>query len=627
MPDLRFIAKPTDAVDLIQAGADLTIVQADDAHPGELYFFHLDQAGFVRRYSDFVSPLCMLGEIYLLGPFLDRLAEDGVEVRFLENAREIVERWQGWTEPKVVEGMGGEGFALHPFQQFGLRKADSAKRPRRKVDGFFFNYGTGTGKSIVGSAGIHDHLVHGDYDLAVFFTLRKLKINMARTVDALTGVSAVVVDGSKARRNKIYAEIAEGERRERVLVLNYEKCRFDYQAIEHLIAGKRVLWVCDEVQKVLRGDNDRNSYRKAFDRLVKTPEHSTVWPMSASIVKASPLRYHDVFDFMMPGHNPLGTRESFVDRYCEKVSTYFIKPGVTGKDYDWDTRALTEVRHLVSDYTMAVRKTDPGVREFFKGMQTIIVPVQLSKEEEQLRDAIKADAAEHEDDEDFTITSHYSCLRYMCNTSNALRYSTSPVAARLVDEHPELIGVPSTKFEMIVDKVAEIRDQGDQVVIFTQWTYLTLFWLAKEFAERGIEYVTHYGTGMTDKQAQVAQDRFKADPSITVFLSSDAGAYGLNFQNARYVINVESPYDPDILTQRNDRIDRIDSHLDGLTSYVYVCDDTVEEKIWAKNQKRREISASTQGTIETLSRYAADAEGSEEDLAREAVFGYRVRAR
>lgn len=327
-----------------------------------------------------------------------------------------------------------------------------------------------------------------------------------------------------------------------------------------------------------------------------------VWSMSASIVKSNPLRYHDVYEFQS-NKNPLGTRTDFVERYCDNVETYTLRNGVKLKKYHWNVHELVEVRHRVSIQTMAVRKTDPGVREFFKGMTTQAVYVQQSPEEKKLAGIIKEWAQEDKDGE---VAQYYNCLRYIANTPEALRYSESAVAQRLVIEHPKLIQAPSSKFEMICDKFEQIREQGDQVVAFTQWTYLTLFLLAKELKRRGIPYVTHYGTGMTDREAQAAQDRFKSDPDKTVFLSSDAGAYGLNFQNARYVVNVETPYDPDKLMQRNDRIDRADSHLDGLTAYVYIVEGSVEEDVWAINEARRAISAATQGTVENLSRFSPE---------------------
>jgi SNF2 family DNA or RNA helicase len=107
---------------------------------------------------------------------------------------------------------------------------------------------------------------------------------------------------------------------------------------------------------------------------------------------------------------------------------------------------------------------------------------------------------------------------------------------------------------------------------------------------------------MTDKQGLAAQDTFNRDPLITVFASSDAGTYGLNLQAARYVINYEIPMSYDDLMQRNSRIDRADSHLDGLTCYGYYCKDTVEERSFAVMEQRRELAEIIQGTREDLSR-------------------------
>jgi superfamily II DNA/RNA helicase len=95
--------------------------------------------------------------------------------------------------------------------------------------------------------------------------------------------------------------------------------------------------------------------------------------------------------------------------------------------------------------------------------------------------------------------------------------------------------------------------------------------------------------------------RFKEDPTIAVFLSSDAGSHGLSFQEARYVVQYEPTYSYDLFVQRSERINRADSYLDGLTNYVYVTDDSVEQRIWAICNERKEISAATQGTNERFS--------------------------
>lgn len=581
-------------------GRKLCVVEESTDYPGELSLFAPDgQESFVREHSDYISNFSLLSELFMYGELMKQLEAEHRQVYIMKSAKPIVERYLQWSRPLSVSGVNlGEGKSLFPYQQFAIRRAVDSRNVRLSKDGFFFNFGTGTGKSVIAAAGAQQMVNLMRAQIVLAFTLRKNKVNLARQIEKVTQLTAEVIDGSKDRRRKRYAETEA-----KVLVLNYEKCKFDYDEIANLIVGRKVLFICDEVQLVLRGDNDRNKSRQALDKLFKMAHEAHVWPMSASIVKSSPLRYHDVYE-LLTNKNPLGTRKDFINRYCDKVETYQMRNGVTLKNYHWNLHELVEVRHRVSRATMAVRKTDPGVREYFKGMTTEVVYVQPSPEERRIATTLREWAR---DDTDAQIAQYYACLRYIANTPAALRYSESEVAQRMVLEHPDwVMRTPSSKFEMIIDKITQIREQGDQVVVFTQWTYLTLFLLAKELRNRHIPYVTHYGTGMTDAEAQSAQDRFKADPNLTVFLSSDAGAYGLNFQNARYVINVESPYDPDILMQRNDRIDRADSHLDGLTAYVYVVEGSVEEDVWAINEARRAVSAATQGTIENLSRFSAE---------------------
>jgi SNF2 family DNA or RNA helicase len=135
-----------------------------------------------------------------------------------------------------------------------------------------------------------------------------------------------------------------------------------------------------------------------------------------------------------------------------------------------------------------------------------------------------------------------------------------------------------------------------------------------------VPHVLHYGTGQSARESQAAQDRFKADPDITAFCSSDAGTHGLNLQEARYVINVDPTYSYDDLAQRNARIDRADSHLDGLTAYVLITEDSVEERVWDVCESRRQLAAAVQGTQEELS--YGDHAGREESQSLEwLLFG------
>jgi superfamily II DNA/RNA helicase len=133
--------------------------------------------------------------------------------------------------------------------------------------------------------------------------------------------------------------------------------------------------------------------------------------------------------------------------------------------------------------------------------------------------------------------------------------------------------------------------------VFTHWTEQTLHLIKDKLT---VPYLAHYGTGQTKVESQRVRDDFKVTPEITCLLTSDAGKEAMNMQNARYVIQFEPAYSYDTEMQRAGRINRADSYLDGLTNYVYVTEDSVEERVLAINRTRQLIAEAVQGTVEAM---------------------------
>lgn len=610
----------------------LVVVEKHPKYDEGLIFQNLKQSDFTSTYHNFVSAYHMLSELFMLKPFVKQLEEDGYVVVFTEDTRPVLDKFERWSRPLVVEGLSipNDG-TLYPFQQFALQKAlervEEGTNPQERL--FFFGMGTGTGKSVLSAAGAQELFNRDEIDLVIAFTLNKLKINLSRNFNNMTTLKSVVIDGEKSKRVQAYRECDFD-----VLVTNYEKCHFDFKEISAMIKGKRVLWVMDEVQKVIKGEGRPTKARLHLNKLVRECEGSIVWPMSASVVSQTPLRYYDLFTLHGKTRtNILGPKYQFEDDYLESryEKTFYTK---SGGRFDqtfltWDKLKLEEVRHRVSTHVQSIRKTDPGIRETFKGMQTVPMYIQMSERDRELYDIV-SDIARSDAEHHMSIAEHARVLRYICNTPEVLRYSESDLAKYLVKEYPQYINSDkSSKLEVFLDQVEQMAEAQDKVVAFTQFTNLTLFTLHEHLERRKIKHVIHYGTGMTPTEAQRAQDVFKANDEITLFLSSDAGAYGLNLQEARFVINYEPTYSYDTLMQRGDRINRADSYLDGLTSYVYLTENTIEENVWKVNNSRRKLASATQGTRETLNvkpdsalleRIAQEEDGSI-DLTLFSLFG------
>jgi SNF2 family DNA or RNA helicase len=60
-----------------------------------------------------------------------------------------------------------------------------------------------------------------------------------------------------------------------------------------------------------------------------------------------------------------------------------------------------------------------------------------------------------------------------------------------------------------------------------------------------------------EKFAYELMDRFRDDDAVKVFISTDAGGVGLNLQSGSALINMDVPWNPAVLEQRNARIHRL----------------------------------------------------------------------
>ena len=578
------------------------LIEESPIYPGQLVLLSEDQSLLKRNFEDFVSRYHILKELSLFYEFMRATEEQGYNVFMLPSAIRVIERDAANRWPLNIAGFSiPNGGGLFPYQQYGVSKALNLIGEGHNF--MFFNWGTGSGKSIAAAAGAQELILNQrEFDIALVFTLRKIRSGLANTFATTTQLRVKVIDGSPEHRQREYAK-ADAD----VYVLNYEKAHFDQRDLQRLIRKKNVLFIFDEVQRILVWSGGKATLAaKGINALVRKPQKRAVWPMSASIINQDPARYWRVFQWS-PAH-PLGNLTDFRKQY--QISGTALWTGQEGIRYHqvkdvWDEKKLEEVRHLIASETHAVRKTDPGVRELFKGIQFVPVEVELSDSDREIYEILKEEAVRSRDNNEWDRAAGLvNIMKLVCNTSEALFHTSSGIASSMMDKlkGENLKTSLSAKFEMVLDKIMEIREQGDKVILFTKYTNLGLFLIGNELKKRNINHVLHWGAGMTYNQGVEAQNRFNRDPSITVFASSDAGAYGLNLQVARYVINYEIPMSYDDLMQRNSRIDRADSHLDGLTCYGYYCVDTVEERSFAVMEQRRELAEIIQGTREELSR-------------------------
>ena len=156
----------------------------------------------------------------------------------------------------------------------------------------------------------------------------------------------------------------------------------------------------------------------------------------------------------------------------------------------------------------------------------------------------------------------------------------------LVD--PARIDDPSAKLDALLEQLDEVIDEGHKVLVFSQFTSFLAI-LRRKLDARALPY--EYLDGRTtDRQARVA--RFQEDPDCRLFLVSlKAGGQGLNLTAADYIYILDPWWNPAVEAQAVDRAHRI-GQLRRVFAYRLIARDTVEEKILALQDKKRELAES-----------------------------------
>ena len=164
----------------------------------------------------------------------------------------------------------------------------------------------------------------------------------------------------------------------------------------------------------------------------------------------------------------------------------------------------------------------------------------------------------------------------------------------LVD--PKLIDDPGAKLETLLEQLDEVLAEGHKVLVFSQFTSFLAI-LRRQLDARSIPY--EYLDGKTtDRQARVAH--FQEDPECRLFLVSlKAGGQGLNLTAADYIYILDPWWNPAVEAQAVDRAHRI-GQTRRVFAYRLIARDTVEEKILALQDRKRELAESIVRADESL---------------------------
>ncbi len=301
------------------------------------------------------------------------------------------------------------------------------------------------------------------------------------------------------------------------------------------------------------------------------------------ITTGTPVENHlgelwNLFRFINPGL--LGSHRSFTERFALPIE----KSG--------DKGARERLKKLVRPFML--RRTKAQVLTELPPRTEISVSVEPSAEERAFYEAVRLNALERiegssgpEGERRLRILAEIMRLRRACC-------------------HPRLVlpesPLPGAKLAACMELVEELRDNCHKALVFSQFVdHLAI--VREELDRRGIVY--QYLDGSTPPlERKKRVDAFQGGEGELFLISLKAGGTGLNLTAADYVIHLDPWWNPAVEDQASDRAHRIGQSR-PVTVYRLVTKHSIEEKIIALHQTKRDLADSLLEGTETGARISA----------------------
>lgn len=473
----------------------------------------------------------------------------------------------GLGKPDSGDDWGGALYrspiGLFPFQAEGAARA-FWQHTQSQEPAVFVLYETGLGKTHIAMAEaalmFEDNLVD---QVIVVAESNKIKDWAEEDFPAFTRLSVGLYAGSIKKRASILAIPPQ------VLVMTYETgrndiCTFNTKSLAvtgsgpltKALRGKRVLIVFDEFTKLRsRSSKLYVSWDYLINRVLRREQTGCVMVagMTAGSVESSPEDHYNAGRLLAPWRAP-----NVADFY----STYVQSWDQYGNPRSWHNLSavgcqagVVPLSQMFGSITMRKRKSDLDViAQFPSKVENSPRFIPLGDRHAAFYAAVEESFA---DADDRTQQQGFGLLRQVAGHPLSLLRSEGKMAKEIVAQVGEQ-GLRAMGAAKVEEMVAWAQRMGQQqLVIFTFYGQSILPLLDEALHQAGLSTVVNHGA-MSADQRQVSQHRYKAGDA-QVFLSSDAGARGLNLGVGSALLHYDLPLMYSIFDQRSNRIHRINS--------------------------------------------------------------------
>ncbi len=283
-----------------------------------------------------------------------------------------------------------------------------------------------------------------------------------------------------------------------------------------------------------------------------------------------------IMDFLNKGY--LGSLAEFKRRFAIPIERYR------------EMEAANRLKAIVQPFVLRRVKTDPRIIRDLPEKMEMKVYCPLTREQATLYEAVVRDMLRRiEESEGIErkglVLSTLMKLKQVCNHPAQFLKDGSAVDNR------------SGKLARLVEMLEEALAEGDSMLIFTQ--FVEMGEMLKRHLQScfGCEALfLHGGVPRKTRERMIARFQQEDGPSIFV-LSLKAGGLGLNLTRANRVFHFDRWWNPAVEEQATDRAFRI-GQTRNVQVHKFICMGTLEEKIDAMIESKRELAEITIGTGE-----------------------------
>lgn len=459
----------------------------------------------------------------------------------------------------------------------------------------------GAGKTRVAIEAANRLADAGEISSTIVFCTSSLKYQWASEIEKWSnGSSCIVIDGTATKRKQLYNDSFDCD----FVIMSYEMLNRDWVNVSSLNPD---LIIADEVTMI---KSLRAQRSKRIKQLAKTTRFRL--GLTGQPVENRPEELFSIMEFVEP--SVLGPFMKFDRTFI--VRDHFGKP----QRY----RNLDTLRSKLR--TAMYRKSRDDIAEFLPEINYIDLPVPLYPKAQKLYDFIADDLLSVLESSDglssFDLSAHYgkgaadssnnrfkgevmsriTAMRLLANHPDLLRASGadfddedtssgSKYASYLREEgYLDKLETRSSKLDALMEYMTELSAEipDYKLVIFCGFKPMLGF-IGQELRKRGIGFTSMTGDTSSEERHR-RMGLFNRNPNCRVFLSSDAGAYGINLDSGTHLINFDLPWSAGALAQRTARIDRTSSEQHSVDAIFMYCSDTVEEYQYKLLQSKQMIA-------------------------------------